>query len=187
MDIRLYGLLLIFAVVGSNADLNSFVHGSRSRRGTGFQPGFNPRFGSDFDNGFSFHQRMMEDHFRRIQAQIEAQQRALFDANNGIGSGPGPGYGYGFGSSDPGVQSAISSISVGPEGGYQAGQISPVAPGVESRFADPLPAPSGGPIGVFASSRSSSVTDDTGRTIAHKSATTGVNDNGKITFRTVED
>ncbi|KAI4477155.1 hypothetical protein M0804_012976 [Polistes exclamans] len=154
--------------------------------GAGFQPRFNPGFGSDFDNSFSFHQRMMEDHFRRIQAQMEAQQRALFDASNGIGGGPG-GYGYGYSSSDPRAQSAISSISVGPGGGYQAGQISPVAPGVESRFADPLPAPSGGPIGVFASSRSSSVTDDTGRTIAHKSATTGVNDNGKITFRTVED
>ncbi|KAI4494156.1 hypothetical protein M0802_009190 [Mischocyttarus mexicanus] len=145
----------------------------------GFQPGFD----SGFDNGFSFHRRMMEDHFRRIQAQIEAQQRAIFDANNRIGGSSG----FGPGSSEPGVHSAISSISVGPDGGFQAGQISPVAPGIESRFANPLPAPSGGSYGVFSSSRSVSSTDDTGRTVAHKSATTGVNDNGRITFRTVQD
>lgn len=61
------------------------------------------------------------------------------------------------------------------------------APGIESRFANELPPPSGGQYGVFASSHSSSATDGSGKTIAHKSATTGVNDNGKITFRTVQD
>ncbi|KAF7399087.1 hypothetical protein HZH68_007679 [Vespula germanica] len=136
-------------------------------------------FGPDFSNDFAVHQRMMEDHFKAIQAQIEAQQRAIFEASNGLGSGPG--------SSDPGLQSAISSISVGPRGGFQAGQINPAAPGIESRFANELPPPSGGQYGVFASSHSSSATDGSGRTIAHKSATTGVNDNGKITFRTVQD
>lgn len=33
-------------------------------------------FGPDFSNDFAVHQRMMEDHFKAIQAQIEAQQRA---------------------------------------------------------------------------------------------------------------
>ncbi|XP_035719068.1 flocculation protein FLO11-like isoform X1 [Vespa mandarinia] len=144
--------------------------------GFGFpQSGFDP----DFGNNFAAHQRMMEEHFKAIQAQIEAQQRAIFEASNGLNTGPG--------SSDPGLQSAISSISVGPRGGFQAAQINPAAPGIESRFANELPPPSGGQYGVFASSHSSSATDETGRTIGHKSATTGVNDNGKITFRTIQD
>lgn len=135
-----------------------------------------PGFGLPFNDNFAFHQRLMEDHFRTIQAQIEAHQRAM----QGLGN-------LGPGSSDPGVHSAISSISLGPRGGFQAGEINPVGPGIESRFAEELPAPSGGPVGVFASSSSSSMTGPDGKTISHKSSTTGVNDNGKITFRTVQD
>ena len=61
------------------------------------------------------------------------------------------------------------------------------APGVESRFANELPAPSGGSYGVFSSSSSHTMVGPDGKTVSHKSSTTGVNDNGKITFRTVED
>ncbi|KAK2578892.1 hypothetical protein KPH14_009757 [Odynerus spinipes] len=145
-------------------------------------PGFgfsHPVFGSSFDDSFAIHQRIMEEHFRNIQAQIDAHHRAIQEANK-LGSD-------GAGSSEPGVHSAIAGISLGPRGGFQMGQISPAAPGIESRFADDLPPISGGNVGVFASSSSSSMTGPDGKTIAHKSATTGVNDNGKISFRTVQD
>lgn len=60
-------------------------------------------------------------------------------------------------------------------------------PGIESRFAEDLPAPSGNSFGVFASSSSSSRTGPDGKQINHKSSITGVNDNGKVSYRTVHD
>lgn len=62
-----------------------------------------------------------------------------------------------------------------------------VRPGVESRFGEEVPPPSGNTYGVFSSSSSHTMVGPDGKTISHKSSTTGVNDNGKITFRTVED
>lgn len=118
-------------------------------------------------------QRQMEDNFKRLQEQ----QQAIFDATNRIGDA----------GSIPGAHTAYSSINLGPEGGYQAGAINPVAPGVQSRFAEELPPPSGGAYGVFSSSSSHSMTGPDGKTVSRKVATTGVNDNGKITFRTVEE
>ncbi|XP_014482106.1 PREDICTED: uncharacterized protein PB18E9.04c-like isoform X1 [Dinoponera quadriceps] len=84
-------------------------------------------------------------------------------------------------------QVASASIGLGPKGGFQAGHISPAAPGIESRFAEDLPPPSGNSFGVFASSSSSSHTGPDGKQVNHKSSVTGVNDNGKISYRTVHD
>ncbi|KMQ89289.1 hypothetical protein RF55_11093 [Lasius niger] len=100
-------------------------------------------------------------------------------ANYGGGSYGGGSYGV--------PQVASASIGLGPGGGFQAGQISPAAPGIESRFAEDLPAPSGNSFGVFASSSSSSMTGPDGKPIGHKSSVTGVNDNGKISYHSVHD
>ncbi|KAL6434286.1 hypothetical protein ACFW04_006013 [Cataglyphis niger] len=125
------------------------------------------------------------DMIRQIQAQIEAQHQANMEAHNRLANEAANYGGGGYGGGGPQVASA--SIGLGPDGGYQIGQISPVAPGIESRFADDLPAPSGGTFGVFASSSSSSRTGPDGRPISHKTSITGVNDNGKISYRTVHD
>ncbi|CAD1479832.1 unnamed protein product [Heterotrigona itama] len=130
-----------------------------------------------FDGGFAFpdFQRQLEENFRQMQASIQKQQQWLSDR---IADGA---------NNIPGTHSAVSSIQLGPGGGYQSGAINPAAPGVESRFANELPPPSGGSYGVFSSSSSHSMVGPDGKTVSHKSSTTGVNDNGKITFRTVED
>ncbi|XP_011349617.1 mucin-5AC isoform X2 [Ooceraea biroi] len=116
--------------------------------------------------------------FRQIQSQIEAQHRANMEFHNRLASEA---------ANYDGAQLASASIGVGPTGGFQAGQISPAAPGIESRFAEELPPPSGNSYGVFASSSSSSMTGPDGKQINHKISTTGVNDNGQISFRTVHD
>ncbi|XP_033325414.2 uncharacterized protein LOC117219947 isoform X2 [Megalopta genalis] len=133
-------------------------------------PGYNPE---------AF-QRQMEEQFKQLQNQFQKQQQSLFETANRIGT---DGYSGGM----PGVHTAVSSIGLGPHGGYQAGAINPVAPGVQSRFGEEIPAPSGGSFGVFSSSSSKTVIGPDGKPISHKTSTTGVNDNGKITFRTVED
>lgn len=163
MDIRILTLLLFISVTGSFADLRS--------------PLFRLRRSVPFDGGFAFPdiQRQVEENIRQLQTSIQKQQQWLSDR---IADG---------GSNIPGTHSAVSSIQLGPEGGYQAGAINPVAPGVESRFANELPSPSGGTYGVFSSSSSHTMVGPDGKTTSHKSSTTGVNDNGKITFRTVED
>lgn len=61
------------------------------------------------------------------------------------------------------------------------------SPGIQSRFNEPLPPSSGGSYGVFSSSSSSHSVGPDGREKAFKSATTGVNDNGKVTYHTVHD
>ncbi|XP_061936517.1 translation initiation factor IF-2 isoform X2 [Apis cerana] len=130
------------------------------------------------DYNFADFQKQMEENFRQLQAQFQKQQQSLFDATNRIAGDP---------SSVPGLHSAVSSINLGPDGGYQAGAINPVRPGVESRFGEEVPPPSGNSYGVFSSSSSHTMVGPDGKTISHKSSTTGVNDNGKITFRTIED
>ncbi|XP_029661708.1 spidroin-2-like isoform X2 [Formica exsecta] len=125
------------------------------------------------------------DMIRRIQAQIEAQHQANMEAHNRLANEAANYGGGSYGGGAPQVSSA--SIGLGPGGGYQTGFINPVGPGIESRFADDLPAPSGNSFGVFASSSSSSGTGPDGKPINHKSSITGVNDNGKISYRTVHD
>lgn len=174
MDTRILTLLVIICAAGSFAEAH--VPFYRVRRSNSFPdpssfvfPGYNPQ---------NF-QRQMEDYFRQLQNQFQQQQKAVFDTANRIGTD-----GY---SGQPGVHSAVSSIGLGPQGGYQAGAINPVAPGVQSRFGEEIPAPSGGSYGVFSSSSSKTVVGPDGKPVSHKISTTGVNDNGKITFRTVED
>ncbi|OXU28771.1 hypothetical protein TSAR_007663 [Trichomalopsis sarcophagae] len=86
-----------------------------------------------------------------------------------------------------GPQSASASASLGPNGGFQAAQINPAAPGIFSRFGDSIPPPSGNSYGVFSSSSSSSAVGPDGKQTSRKSATIGVNDNGKVTYKTVHD
>ncbi|KAH0952466.1 hypothetical protein HN011_012442 [Eciton burchellii] len=149
--------------------------------GTGYGSGIDPLYNAgpglyypgqypNFNDPFNM--------FRQIQAQIDAQHRANMEFHNRLASEA---------ANYDGAQLASASIGIGPRGGFQAGQISPAAPGIESRFAEDLPAPSGNSYGVFASSSSSSMTGPDGKQINHKSSTTGVNDNGKISFRTVHD
>ncbi|XP_076246960.1 uncharacterized protein LOC143186954 [Calliopsis andreniformis] len=126
-------------------------------------------------------QKQFEENFRQLQNQFQQQQQALFDTANRIGTD-----GY-SGSGAPGGSSAVSSINLGPGGGYQAGAISPAAPGIASRFGEDIPPPSGNSYGVFAGSSSRTVVGPDGKPISHKVSTTGVNDNGKITFRTIQD
>ncbi|XP_020297339.1 mucin-5AC-like isoform X1 [Pseudomyrmex gracilis] len=129
------------------------------------------------------------DMFRQIQAQIEAQHQANMELQNRLANEASYGGGsYGGGSYGGGVpQVASASIGLGPGGGYQMGQISPAAPGLQSRFAEELPAPSGNSYGVFSSSSSSSMTGPDGKQVNRKSSITGVNDNGKVSFREVHD
>ncbi|XP_008217803.1 uncharacterized transmembrane protein DDB_G0289901 isoform X2 [Nasonia vitripennis] len=91
------------------------------------------------------------------------------------------------GSISTGPQSASASASLGPNGGFQAAQINPAAPGIFSRFGDSIPPPSGNSYGVFSSSSSSSAVGPDGKQTSRKSATIGVNDNGKVTYKTVHD
>ncbi|XP_058799233.1 uncharacterized protein LOC131668811 isoform X1 [Phymastichus coffea] len=86
-----------------------------------------------------------------------------------------------------GPASAFSSINLGPQGGYQQGAINPARTGTLSRFGEGVPAPSGNNYGVFSSSSSSSSTGPDGKTVSHKSATVGVNDNGKVSVKTIHD
>ncbi|XP_076662500.1 uncharacterized protein LOC143365825 [Halictus rubicundus] len=147
-----------YSGVGNPFPDNSFVF-----------PGYNP-------DAF---QKQMEDYFRQLQNQFQHQQQAIFETANRIGTD-----GY---SGQPGAHTAVSSIQLGPQGGYQAGAIHPAAPGVQSRFGEEISPPSGGSYGVFSSSSSKTVVGPDGKPVSHKISTTGVNDNGKITFRTVED
>ncbi|XP_011504739.1 PREDICTED: probable serine/threonine-protein kinase cdc7 [Ceratosolen solmsi marchali] len=91
------------------------------------------------------------------------------------------------GSPSNGPQGAFATASIGPNGGFQAAHISPASPGIFSRFAEDIPPPGGKQYGVFSSSSSSSSTGPDGKQIAHKSATIGINDNGKVTYKTVHD
>ncbi|CAL1679952.1 unnamed protein product [Lasius platythorax] len=128
------------------------------------------------------------DMIKQIQAQIEAQHQANMDLHNRLANDAANYGGGSYGGGSYGVpQVASASIGLGPGGGFQAGQISPAAPGIESRFAEELPAPSGNSFGVFASSSSSSMTGPDGKPIGHKSSVTGVNDNGKISYHSVHD
>ncbi|XP_018058848.1 PREDICTED: mucin-5AC-like isoform X1 [Atta colombica] len=122
---------------------------------------------------------------KQIQAQIEAQHKANMELHNRLANEAANYDGKHYGGGIPQVASA--SIGLGPYGGFQSGQISPASPGIESRFADDLPPPSGNSYGVFSSSSSSSMTGPDGRPINHKSSITGVNDNGKISYRTLYD
>jgi hypothetical protein len=61
------------------------------------------------------------------------------------------------------------------------------SPGIFSRFGEDVPPPSGKQYGVFSSSSSSSQTGPDGKQVSHKSATVGINDNGKISYKTVHD
>ncbi|XP_015438451.1 PREDICTED: uncharacterized protein LOC107193505 [Dufourea novaeangliae] len=157
-----------------------------SSGGFGYSGGDTPSY---FDpNAFVFpgynlenFQRQMEEHFRQLQNQFQKQQQTLFDTANRIGT-----EGY-SGGANPGANIAASNIRLGPNGGYQSGVISPVAPGLQSRFGEDIPPPSGGTYGVFSSSSSKTVVGPDGKQHSEKSSTTGVNDNGKITFRTVHD
>lgn len=170
MDIRILILLVCLTAAGS---VSGESFSSRIRRRAS---------GPDFafpSTGFQDPFAEMDRQFRQFMAQLEQQHRAALDMNNRIGGFPD--------SFDGEPQSAYSSINLGPGGGYQTGYISPAAAGVQSRFGDDIPPPSGNSYGVFASSSSSSGVGPDGKRISHKSSTTGVNDNGKITYRTVQD
>ncbi|XP_043259754.1 uncharacterized protein LOC122401595 [Colletes gigas] len=160
-------------------------------------PGGFGYFGGDapfYDPGFAFptydfngFQQHMQDNWRRLQDQIQRQQQQIFDTANRINTDSAQGTGTSSSTSTSGSQqSAVSSIQLGPGGGYHAAVLNPGAPGVESRFAEELPPPSGGSYGVFTSSSSNTMIGPDGKAVSHKVSTTGVNDNGKIHFRTVE-
>jgi len=180
MDIRIFALVVVVAVLGSFTEARSayvgYPYGNPLyNAGPGFfYPGQFPNF-----NDPSL------DMIKQIQAQIEAQHQANMELHNRLANEAAN---YGGGNYGGGVpQVASASIGISPYGGFQSGQISPAAPGIESRFADDLPPPSGNSYGVFAGSSSSSVTGPDGRPINHKSSITGVNDNGRVSFRTVHD
>ncbi|XP_011882222.1 PREDICTED: mucin-1-like isoform X1 [Vollenhovia emeryi] len=149
----------------------------------GGDPLYNSGSGLFYPGQFPNYNDPTFDMIKQIQAQIEAQQQATMDFHNRLAN-EAANYGN-YGGGTPQISSA--SIGLGPYGGFQSGQISPAAPGIESRFAEDLPAPSGNSYGVFASSSSSSMTGPDGRPINRKSSITGVNDNGRISFRTVHD
>jgi hypothetical protein len=67
------------------------------------------------------------DMFKQIQAQIEAQQRAAMDFHNRLANEASnyDGGNYG-GSGGNAPQFSSASIGLGPYGGYQSGQISPI-------------------------------------------------------------
>ncbi|EFN69135.1 hypothetical protein EAG_14393 [Camponotus floridanus] len=151
----------------------------------GIDPLYNAGPGFFFPGQFPSFNDPTFDMIRQIQAQIEAQHQANMEAHNRLANEAAS---YGGGSYGGGVpQISSASIGLGPGGGFQTGLISPGVPGLESRFAEELPAPSGNSFGVFASSSSSSRTGPDGKQINHKSSITGVNDNGKVSFRTVHD
>ncbi|KAJ8670051.1 hypothetical protein QAD02_001310 [Eretmocerus hayati] len=121
---------------------------------------------------------------RQIQAQIQAHQQALWDQSNRIDSNFNT---IPSGSYYNGAQIASASGSIGPNGGYQTGQISPAAPGIFSRFGESIPAPSGNSYGVFSSASSSSSTGPDGKVHSQKHATVAVNDNGKVSIKHIHD
>ncbi|XP_014214492.1 uncharacterized protein LOC106643747 isoform X1 [Copidosoma floridanum] len=96
-------------------------------------------------------------------------------------------YGGLAGSPSVGPQGAFASGSIGPQGGFQSAQVYPAAPGISSRFGESVPAPSGNNYGVFSSSSSSSSVGPDGKQNSKKTATVAVNDNGKISVKTVHD
>jgi hypothetical protein len=207
MDTKIFALLVFVGVLGSfmeaqaayfgypypygNGQLRgptsvNFVEMPRSKREIGdSNDPYNAGPGFLFPGQFPNFNDPTFDMIRQIQAQIEAQHQANMDLHNRLANDAAN---YGGGSYGGGVpQVASASIGLGPGGGFQAGQISPAAPGIESRFAEDLPAPSGNSFGVFASSSSSSMTGPDGKPIGHKSSVTGVNDNGKISYHSVHD
>ncbi|XP_032453010.1 nuclear envelope pore membrane protein POM 121 isoform X8 [Nasonia vitripennis] len=140
-------------------------------------PTYNAYNPVDFQNLFQQYfanlQAQQQAFQQQLQAQIQAQQQAGIPVSGGsISTGP---------------QSASASASLGPNGGFQAAQINPAAPGIFSRFGDSIPPPSGNSYGVFSSSSSSSAVGPDGKQTSRKSATIGVNDNGKVTYKTVHD
>lgn len=111
-----------------------------------------------------------------------------------VGSGSGfPSPGVGAGSGDGSV-GAVASGSIGPGGGYGSTKVFPSSggSGLNDRFgpvsesSGPLPAPSGGSVGISSFSSSSS-TDVDGKKTSQKAATVTVNDNGKVTSYTSHD
>ncbi|XP_063219158.1 keratin, type I cytoskeletal 9-like isoform X2 [Bacillus rossius redtenbacheri] len=127
-----------------------------------------------------------------------------FPYGGGAGSAPsrfgagGGGSGYGgfsggaggvsSSASQPGsdVAGAAAVASLSPQGGYG---YADVFPDLSSRFGavgGEFPKPSGGSYGVFTSSSSGS-SDIDGKKTNFKSATTGINDNGKVTVYTKHD
>ncbi|XP_076172492.1 uncharacterized protein LOC143149197 [Ptiloglossa arizonensis] len=137
-----------------------------------------------FVDPYQFSQYNLEQFQRQmheLQMQFQRQQQELNERFNRIYSDPS--YTGGI----PGGHSAVSSINLGPEGGYQSGAINPASPGIESRFGEALPPPSGNNYAVFSSSSSKTMRGPDGKITSHKTSSTGVNDNGKITFRTIEE
>ncbi|XP_053979027.1 uncharacterized protein LOC128876580 isoform X1 [Hylaeus volcanicus] len=150
---------------------------------SGGLPFSNFAFPGNFENQMQDHFKQLQDQFqqqqeffRKQQAQIQAQNQAIYrmfqETANRINSAPN-------------ANSAVSGINLGPRGGFQYGAVDPAAPGLESRFAEEIPAPSGGRVAVFSSSSSNSMTGPDGKTISHRTSTTGVDDNGKVKFRTI--
>ncbi|XP_015601008.1 fibroin heavy chain isoform X1 [Cephus cinctus] len=105
-------------------------------------------------------------------------------AAGGFGS---PAGGYSGSASGSGPHVATASANLGPQGGHQSASISPAAPGIFSRFGESVPPPSGNSFGVFTSSSSGHSVGPDGKETSYKSATTGVNDNGKVSYHTVRD
>ncbi|XP_012286577.1 uncharacterized protein LOC105703065 [Orussus abietinus] len=129
-----------------------------------------------------------------LQAQLQAQQQAFLELSNRLGQGypyprqyPGAGMNSQGGGGSSGPHSASASATLGPRGGFQEASIGPVQPGIFSRFGEDVPAPSGNSFGVFTSSSSSHSVGPDGKETSFKSATTGVNDNGRISYHTVHD
>ncbi|XP_049862844.1 keratin, type I cytoskeletal 9-like [Schistocerca gregaria] len=107
----------------------------------------------------------------------------------GFGGQPGFGGGYsGFGSGTGGSDGAVgaaASAAIGPQGGFQMASLFPDT-GLSSRFGGDISPPAGNSFGVFTSSSSGS-SDVNGKKTSFKTATVGVNDNGKVTYKTVHD
>ncbi|XP_015601009.1 fibroin heavy chain isoform X2 [Cephus cinctus] len=174
-------------------------------------PYFGPGF--DFQNFLQQYFSNLQAQQEAFQAQLQAQQQAFFEMNNRLGYGfpyaqqipntyaanTGSGFGGaagGFGSpaggysgsaSGSGPHVATASANLGPQGGHQSASISPAAPGIFSRFGESVPPPSGNSFGVFTSSSSGHSVGPDGKETSYKSATTGVNDNGKVSYHTVRD
>ncbi|KAK6620498.1 hypothetical protein RUM44_006900 [Polyplax serrata] len=103
------------------------------------------------------------------------------------GAGQGVGTTYNEGSPNSGTTYTSASVNYGPQGGYgQASAFPGGADGLGVRISEELPPPSGGTFGVFSSS-SSGTSDINGKRTSFKTSTFGTNDNGKITFRTVNE
>lgn len=116
-----------------------------------------------------------------------------------------------YGNHAPAV--AASSVGLGPDGGYQVGQISPVSfsnqlqnsflplcfltndelskfqagPGIESRFGDSIDAPNDGAVGTYSSSSTSQSVGPDGKVVSHKTTTVAVTKDGKTTYKTIKE